>query len=586
MRAREVASNPLPSPGALLKGPLFACALFSCALLCAPGARAGQDGRPLIEQAQEELAAWDIEGAARLLDRLSAQRPDAPETQWLRGRVLFEQGRYDEAGKAFEAAEAAADGVHFTLDRKLARAAAEEVRGAAVSESAHFVLRTKAGKDALLAPYALAALERAYASLTRDLGFEPKDKVRVEVYDSPQALARVSPLTVAEIKASGTIALCKYNRLMITSPRALLRGYPWLDTVSHEFVHYLVTKKGRGTVPIWLQEGLAKFLETRWRGEPGLAVDAASLSLLLKAAKGNALIPFAAMHPSIAKLPTQEKAALAFAEVEAAVRLLYLRGGQGALTELVAGLARGLSDEQAVARAYGKSFVQFEEDWRAEVAKPREKRLAQSGADRSAHPMAPKKLVFREDVKRKEDPPGGPSPDVAAEPLDPEARRAVRLGELMLARRRFGAAAVEYGRARRLLGGDEVPVVARRYAFAQLQNGKLAEAEEALQAATRKDPGDEAAQVLLAKVLIARNQAGGAGAALEAAVAEDPFDPELHAAWIALARMIQDKSLEARERRALALCNGMKAPGGETAPAEGAKVYTPEGNSTGDEGHP
>ncbi|HXN54689.1 MAG TPA: tetratricopeptide repeat protein, partial [Myxococcales bacterium] len=165
-------------------------------------------------------------------------------------------------------------------------------------------------------------------------------------------------------------------------------------------------------------------------------------------------------------------------------------------------------------------------------------------------------------------------------------RRAVRLGELMLARRRFGAAAAEYGRARRLIGADEVPVVARRYAFAQMQNGKLAEAEEALQGATRKDPGDEAAQVLLAKVLIARNQSGGAEAALEAAVAEDPFDPELHAAWIELARMRKDKALEAREKRALALCTGKKAPGGETAPPEGAKVYTPEETSTGDEGHP
>src|SRR5256885_17065872 len=109
-----------------------------------------------------------------------------------------------------------------------------------------------------------------------DQGFSPRARNGVEVYESAQALARVSPLTVAEIKASGTIALCKYNRLMITTPRALIRGYPWIDTLSHEFVHYLVTKKGRGNVPIWLQEGLAKFLETRWRGEPGMAVDSAS----------------------------------------------------------------------------------------------------------------------------------------------------------------------------------------------------------------------------------------------------------------------------------------------------------------------
>src|SRR5207248_2251818 len=232
-------------------------------------------------------------------------------------------------------------------------------------DSAHFVLLTRPGKDSLLAPYALEALEKAYAALTRGLGVAPAEKIRVEVYESAQALARVSPLTVAEIKASGTIALCKYNRLMITSPRALLRGYAWLDTLSHEFTHYLVTKKGRNTVPIWLQEGLAKFLETRWRGAPGQAVDESSTAVLARAARDKKLIPFAAMHPSIAKLPTQEMAALAFAEVEAAIKLLYQRGGQRALTELVAAMAGGSSDEAAVAQAYGKSFAQFEQDWRA-----------------------------------------------------------------------------------------------------------------------------------------------------------------------------------------------------------------------------
>src|SRR5438045_8521791 len=152
---------------------------------------------------------------------------------------------------------------------------------------------------------------------------------------------------------------------MITSPRALLRGYAWLDTLSHEFTHYLVTQKGRNSVPIWLQEGLAKFLETRWRGAPGMAVDDLSLGLLQDAAKKNKLIPFSRMHPSIAMLPTQEQAALAFAEVEAAIRLLYQRGGQSALTELVSGMAAGMTDEQAVARAAGNSSGGFEAAWSA-----------------------------------------------------------------------------------------------------------------------------------------------------------------------------------------------------------------------------
>jgi tetratricopeptide (TPR) repeat protein len=394
------------------------------------------DLRELATRVEEQLEAWDVPGASRAVDELVQQYPDSPEAAYYRGRVLFEQGKYDEAVKQYS--EAGQRGVTpgsvasladrgqsvVENDARLARAAAEETKGDAVFESEHFTLKTRPGKDTLLAPYALAALEKAYAGLTKDLGVAPPAKIRVEVYDSAKSLAHVSPLTVAQIKASGTIALCKYSRLMITSPKALLRGYPWLDTLSHEFVHYLVTQKGRNAVPIWLQEGLAKFLETRWRGPPGLAVDEMSLVLLQDAAKKKQLIPFARMHPSIAMLPTQEQAALAFAEVEAAMRLLYQRGGQQALTELVAAMGAGMTDEQAVAQAYGKPFREFEADWRVEVSKPRAKATSQ----KSVRPLVAKKLVFKEDAKGKTEPGDLASPrEPGAE--DVETRRAIRLGE-------------------------------------------------------------------------------------------------------------------------------------------------------------
>ncbi|TMB39121.1 MAG: tetratricopeptide repeat protein [Deltaproteobacteria bacterium] len=383
------------------------------------------------------------------------------------------------------------------------------------------------------------------------------------MYETAQALSRVSPLTVAEIKASGTIALCKYNRLMITSPRALLRGYAWLDTLSHEFTHYLVTQKGRNSVPIWLQEGLAKFLETRWRGAPGLAVDEMSLVLLHKAAKDNKLIPFAAMHPSIAKLPTQEAAALAFAEVEAAIRMLYLHGGQQALTDLVAAMAAGARDEKAVSLAYGKTFAQFEKDWRDSLKELRKDPPAQ--APGAARPLERKALIFKEDAKgaAKE---GGDTP--GERPVDPEAKRSVRLGEIFYARRRWAAAAQEYGKARSRMS-REIPQIARRYAFAQVQLGKLGEAEAALASAAQRDPQDEAVQALYAHVLQKRGQPQKAKAALDAGIAVDPFDPELHDVYLRVAKDLKDQALEKREENALAVALGRKvkpaAPGYEGA---------------------
>ena len=530
--------------------------VFALGALGSGGAASAAEVVALAEKAELALEAWDVPGAQAAVDQLLHEAPDAGETFFFRGRVLFEQGKYDEAVQAFDEAgkrELSPRGQsRLAEERRLAKAAAEETASDDVHESAHFVIRTPKGKDALLAPYALAALERAYAGLTQDLGLQISHKIRVEVYETAKSLAHVSPLTVEQIKTSGTIALCKYSRLMLTSPKALLRGYPWLDTISHEFVHYLVTQKGRNAVPIWLQEGLAKFLETRWRGAPGLAEDDMSLQLLQSAAKKGTLIPFARMHPSIAMLPSQEAAALAFAEVEAAIRLLYTRGGQAALTELVSAMASGMTDEQAVAQAYGKSFVQFEADWRAEVAKPR----AKAGSAKNVRPAVARKVVFKEDAKGK-DADTTLLPD-AAKPMDAEARREARLGELFFARKRWGAAAQEYGRARARLP-EEVPLIARRYAFAEIELGRYGEAEAALSSAVLRDPEDEAAQVLYAHVLNKRGAFDQARVALDQGIAQDPFDPQLHALYVETARGLKDEKLVQQEQRALALASGAKA---------------------------
>ena len=38
-----------------------------------------------------------------------------------------------------------------------------------------------------------------------------------------------------------------------------------MDTISHEYVHYVITRKWGKQIPLWLHEGLAKYLEARWR---------------------------------------------------------------------------------------------------------------------------------------------------------------------------------------------------------------------------------------------------------------------------------------------------------------------------------
>src|SRR6202012_3200991 len=99
-------------------------------------------------------------------------------------------------------------------------------------------------------------LDHAWQTIGTDLGLQPADPIRVEILGAPADLARTSPLTQAEIETTGTIALSKYNKLMVVSPRATLFGYPWMDTLAHEYTHLLVSRISHDAVPVGVAEGL------------------------------------------------------------------------------------------------------------------------------------------------------------------------------------------------------------------------------------------------------------------------------------------------------------------------------------------
>ena len=71
----------LRAPGARLRQ---AATLLAAALLAAPGAGAELDAPALLAKGVEQVEAWDIEGAAAVVDELVSRFPSSPETAFLR----------------------------------------------------------------------------------------------------------------------------------------------------------------------------------------------------------------------------------------------------------------------------------------------------------------------------------------------------------------------------------------------------------------------------------------------------------------------------------------------------------------------
>src|SRR5690606_14241688 len=118
--------------------------------------------------------------------------------------------------------------------------------------------------------------------------------------------------------------------------------------------------------PVWFQEGVAKFLERTWRGEaPAARLPGPAATLLGRAVRERALLPFESFHPSIAMLPSQNDAALAFAQVSTFFENYVEAYGAAGLRAAIAKVAQGVDARRALADAASTPFERIEARWRA-----------------------------------------------------------------------------------------------------------------------------------------------------------------------------------------------------------------------------
>jgi tetratricopeptide (TPR) repeat protein len=501
------------------------------AVLAAPADHQKTQAADTLGKLSDAITELRLDEAERALAELSASHAEVPEVLFEQARLRFYQGQYGEAVRLADRALALAN-IHEQKPWRAMRglmAQTEEVSRdfeRHASADGRYVVLHPPGKDAVLAEYALEVVADADRALQRVFGVTLPGPLRIEIYPSPETLSQVSALTVEQIKTTGTVALSKFNRLMITSPKALVRGYPWADTITHELVHLVVSRLTGDRAPVWLQEGTAKLFERSWRAKGAeLLLDSAASGLLQSAAANGKLLTFDQMHPSIAMLPSEDDAALAFAEVATFMQLYVERHGQPALRDAFAQIKRGVDAREALAKAAGVAFSRLEADWRAS--------LPQKSEASALRRLKPRFKVGE-----------GPN-DESSEVAEGDARRYLRIGDLLWDRGRASAASREYAKAHRADPTD--PIVAARFGRAALQAGDAQAAVDALTPQVERYPGHAPSHALLGAARLQLGQREAAREALDEAIWINPFDPDPHCN---LARATDDSVQATREQRA------------------------------------
>jgi hypothetical protein len=301
-------------------------------------------GGPSVEEVSDAITELEVDKARALIGKLDA---DSTGAAIERARLSLYVGDCDTA----QATLASLTGVKEAAPlADLAKNCARATAGSVVIEDKEHDLwiRLQDEGDRVLLPVLADVAVKARAAIVRDLGIELPKPLRIDLVRDLFSLSAVSGLPLQAAETTGTVAVARWGRVNMISPRAatLAGGYPWEDTLQHEMTHLALSHATRDQAPLWLQEGLAKRQETRWRPPRPFDGDPAPDEVAQNALLTGESVGIDQLGPSIAMLPSADAASIAFAEVSSFIEYWIKVNGQPALRLLFQDL-KGLGTNEA-----------------------------------------------------------------------------------------------------------------------------------------------------------------------------------------------------------------------------------------------
>ncbi len=357
--------------------------------------------------------------------------------------------------------------------------------------------------DKVLSNYAFDALDAAYETIGPALGYFPDKKITVEIYPASESFNIASSLSKRDMETSGAVGICKFNKIMMISPRCLAFGFRWLDTLCHEYTHYAIAGVTGNNCPLWLHEGISRYCDTIWRTgdiEHSLYLTPQSRNIL--ADNKERLISFSAMEPSLVKLETQEDVALAFAQVSTAVDLI----GLPAIKKILSELGKGKSVNESFVNVLGKSVSEFEKENSSYIIHANFEKTSGAALD---------------STKLK-----SPGADEISEFVPLSVKNYILLGDRFLKNGFYSACEKEYLKAETYEPNN--PVVLNKLGKLLISKGDVQSAEMKFRQAILSNPNYLPCYIHLADILFSRGSYSEAAEMYEQAYHINPFHPGIH----------------------------------------------------------
>jgi tetratricopeptide (TPR) repeat protein len=208
---------------------------------------------------------------------------------------------------------------------------------------------------AVLEPYVVPVLGRAYQDMRRRYAFTPAGPLRIELFASP---AHFSVRTTG-LPNVGVQGVCFGKVVTALSPRG--GPFNWGNIVWHELAHVFHIQQSRNRVPRWFTEGLAEYetivARPEWRRE-----DDAALWIALDA---GTLPPLRDMNTAFTHARRASDVLTAYYASSQVVVYLVDRFGFEKVPRMLRAWGEGKQTPEVVSSVLGVSIDELDRDFRA-----------------------------------------------------------------------------------------------------------------------------------------------------------------------------------------------------------------------------
>jgi tetratricopeptide (TPR) repeat protein len=445
-----------------------------------------------VQRARTLLAAIDVDSAPLAIER---------------ARLAIYMGDCDSAQATLSTLSGVREAAALA---ELAKNCARATAGAIVKEDTvnGLWIRFQDDADVVLLPFLSRVAVGARAAIEKDLGVVMPRPLRIDLVRDHFSLSALSGLPLQAAETTGTVAVARWGRVNMISPRAAGGGFPWEDTLAHEITHLAITRATRDMAPLWLQEGLAKRQEIRWRplrpfdGEP--SSDLTAREALLSGQS----VGIDKLGPSIAMLPSADAAAIAFAEVSSFVSYWVRENGPLALRLLFADLkALGVSRaEEALVSVSGYDLPGWNTRWQEYLLSL----PAPKPSDGSTEAPSEDERVLAELLGEKTSPADGR-----------DRARKLRIGELLFLRGAAPASAERFRSALKAAPTD--PTIRWKLGRSLIASDRFADGAPLFQGEHSLDYAQSGWFALEGRYKRSEGDVGAAAAAFDFALSLDPY---------------------------------------------------------------